>query len=95
MGQPPIPFQPPASRIALGNGFLQKLQDCKVPDEGAPAPEPKPSSSKASKEEPATLEEALEAAKKCPKCHPRLSGFKGCSQCMGEWFALFRQRLRT
>ena len=115
LGQPPIPFQPPASRILLGNGFLQKLQDCKDAAEGAPkpgpkapapvpkapapelkapAPEPKPSSSKAkaSKEEPATLEAALAAAKACGKCKARLYGFKGCSQCMGDWLALYRQK---
>ena len=100
-------FQPPASSILLGSGFLQKLQDCKDAAEGAPkpgpkapapvpkapAPEPKPSSSKAkaSKEEPATLEEALEKAKDCKKCVQRQWG-KGCSQCMGAWFSLYRQK---
>ena len=37
-----------------------------------------------------TLEEALEAGKACKKCGPRISGYKGCRACMGEWFENIR-----
>ena len=40
----------------------------------------------------ATLEQALLAGQKCPKCYHMLKGTKGCRTCMGEWFEEIRMR---
>ena len=39
-----------------------------------------------------TLEAALAAGEKCPKCIARIAGYKGCRACMGEWFEEIRQK---
>ncbi len=39
-----------------------------------------------------TLEEALEAGKKCTKCLPTKFGTKGCRACMGEHFEQIRMK---
>ena len=103
LGQPPVPFQSPDQRIALGNSFLKKLHDYQVPDApdsskassskaNSSKASSKASSSKPSKAEPATMDEALQRAKDCTKCHERKDGMKGCTQCMGQWFVLVRSK---
>ena len=40
----------------------------------------------------ATFEDALDAAQRCTKCRVSKFASKGCSACMGSWFAQVRQR---
>ena len=64
------------------------------------APQPLPGASKGKRKaaglkrqgEWKTLEEAQAAAQVATCCRARIDGFKGCAQCMGEWFEPFRLR---
>ena len=54
---------------------------------------PEVTSAKKATGKPSSLEQAKERAKTSKCCQPRKSdGLKGCSKCMGQWFAFQRMR---
>ena len=87
-GEPRTPVMPIARCIARANEFSEKIRKAKggaIADPDAPKLAPGPA-------EHSSLEAAMEAAQACGKCRPRKDGQKGCSACMGEWFAFLRSR---
>ena len=68
-------------------------QESEAPEPPAAPAAPEVTSDKTAKAKPSSLEQAMERAKTSKCCQPRKKdGLKGCSKCMGQWFAC--QRLR-